>query len=125
MVVNGGEVVPTGLTDADNAATAAAKEEIVARALRFFSKEKNWVNLNKVLEAITVDLKSLEAVKAQNWVPRSEINRFTGTANNHTPAKGEARHGFDYGDPMPNPMTLGEAKQLIRTILARWLQTKK
>ena len=130
VVVNGGEVVPTGLTDADKAATAAAKEEIVARALRFFSKEKNWFNLSKVLDAIGDDLSRdrkrwLEAVKAQNWVPRSEINRFSGTANNHTAGKGEARHGFDYGDPMPNPMTLGEAEQLIRTILAGWLQTKK
>lgn len=124
---NGGEVVPTGLTDADNAATAAANEKIVDRALSFFSMEKNWFNLYKVLDAIRDDFpeKSIEAVKAQNWVPQSEIKRFTGTADNHTAAKGEARHGFDYGKPMPNPMTLGEAKQLIRTILAGWLQTKK
>lgn len=122
---NGGEVVPTVLTDADNAATAAANEKIVDRALNFFSMEKNWFNLYKVLDAITVDLKSLEAVKAQNWVPQSEIKRFTGTANNHTAAGGEARHGFDFGKPVSNPMTLGEAELLIRTILDRWLESKK
>ncbi len=123
---NGGEVVPTGLTDADKAATAAANEKIVARALSFFSMKKNWFNLYKVLDAIRDDFDgSIEAVKAKNWVPRDEISRFTGTANNHTAARGKARHGFDFGKPVSNPMPLGEAEQLIRTILTRWLESKK
>lgn len=66
VVVNGGEVVPTGLTHADNAATAAANEKIVNRALSFFSRKKNWFNLYKVLDAIRDDFpeKSIEAVKS-------------------------------------------------------------
>jgi hypothetical protein len=92
--------------------------------LQFFSQAKKWVNLYKVLDAISDDLGSLDAVKKKNWVAAGEIGRFTGTANNHTAAAGEARHGFDYRRGMSNPMTLAEAEELIRTLLRAWLKTK-
>jgi hypothetical protein len=108
--VEGGGETPRGPTDADATMKTATKQEVVRRALQFFSLEKNWSNLYRVLDAIRDDLGgSVEAVKAQGWVPKEEIGRFTGTANNHTAAQGEARHGFDSGESMPNPMTLGEA----------------
>ena len=94
--------------------------------MKFFSMEKNWFNLYKVLDAIRDDFDgSIEAVKAKNWVPRDEISRFTGTANNHTAAGGEARHGFDFGKPVSKPMPLGEAEVLVRSIVVRWLESKK
>jgi hypothetical protein len=111
-------------TQADLAMKAASREEVVSRALQFFSQAKNWVNLYKVLDAMCDDLGSLDAVKKKNLVAASEIGRFTGTANNHTAAAGEARHGFDYGRGMSNPMTLAEAAELIRTLLREWLKTK-
>ena len=116
---------PQGPTPGDEAIKAALNEEIVGRALGFFSQVKSWVNLYKVLDAIREDVGNLEALKARKWVASSEIDRFKGTANNHTAAEGEARHGFDYGNPMSKPMTIQEAEQLIRTLLSRWLASRK
>ncbi len=121
--VAGGVAGVKGPTPADQAIKAARKEEVVSRALQFFSQAKNWVNLYKVLDAIREDLGGkLKAVEDRGWVAASEISRFTGTANNHTAAEGEARHGFDYGRAMANPMTLAEADELIRTLLREWLK---
>ena len=57
--------------------------------------EKNWFNLYKVLDAsrrLKGDPKpSFKALKVKKWVSESEIERFLGTANNHTAAQGE--HG--------------------------------
>ena len=124
--VAGDVVAPKGPTPADAAIGAALKEEVVSRALRFFGQTTNWVNLYKVLDAIREDLGGkLKAVEDRGWVAASEIGRFTGTANNHTAASGEARHGFDFkGGPIANPMSLNEAEELIRTLLREWLKSK-
>ena len=58
-----GESAEVDSTAADLAIKAACKEEVVSRALQFFSQAKNWVNLYKVLDAISDDLGSLDAVK--------------------------------------------------------------
>jgi hypothetical protein len=102
-------------TPAELAMKAAYKEEVVSRALHFLSQAKNWVNLYKVLDAMCDDLGSLDAVKKKNWVAAGEIGRFIGTANYHTAAAGEARHGFDYRRGMSDPLTLAEAEVLIRS----------
>jgi len=120
----GNPTMPRVPTEADAAMQTALNEEVVRRALQFFSLEKSWVNLYKVLDAVKDDMGTLDAVKAENWVPASEISRFTGTANNHTAAQGDARHGCDYGRPMQHPMSLAEAEHIIRTILVRWLLKK-
>jgi len=124
--VAGGVAVARGPTEADAAIKAAFTEEVLSRALQFFSLEKNWVNLYKVLDAIEEDMGSADAVMKKGWVSASEIDRFTGTANNHNAAKGNARHGYVSKRPMKKkPMTLAEAEQLIRTLLTQWLKTKK
>lgn len=125
VIAEGGSNSTTGPTNFELAMTEASKEEVVVRALKFFSSEKNWFNLYKILDAIRDDFnKSLQDVIDQGWASKDDITRFTGTANNHTAAQGEARHGFDFGKPMSNPMTLGEAEQLIRTMLTSWLSQK-
>ena len=122
---DGGVADVKGRTPADQAIKAARKEEVVSRVLQFFSQATNWVNLYKVLDAIREDLGGeLKAVEHRGWVAANDIGRFTGTANNHTAAAGEARHGFDYGRAMANPMTLAEADEIIRTLLREWLKTK-
>ena len=54
--VAGGVAVARGPTEADAAIKAAFTEEVLSRALQFFSLEKNWVNLYKVLDAIEEDM---------------------------------------------------------------------
>jgi hypothetical protein len=120
----GGATVGKCSNPAADAVKVAFNEEIVNRALQFFCQAKSWVNLYKVLDAIRDDLGSLDALNKKNWVAAAEISRFTGTANNHTAAEGEARHGLDYGRPMANPMTLIEAETLMRTLLQKWLTSK-
>lgn len=126
--VAGGVAVARGPTEADAAIKAALnkEKEVVSRALQFFSLEKNWVNLYKVLDAIEEDMGSADPVTKKGWVSASEIDRFTGTANNHNAAKGNARHGYVSKRPMKKkPMTLAEAEQLIRTLLTQWFKSTK
>jgi len=111
------------ITPADNAMAKATQEEVVSRALRFFSKEKNWSNLYKVVDAIREDVGSLKDVESKGWVPGNEINRFTGTANNYSAVGDDSRHGFAAEKPMRDPMMLSEAVGLIRTLLAKWLES--
>src|SRR5262249_25797375 len=68
----GGVVAPRGPTPADAAMGVALKEEVVSRALQFFSQEKNWVNLYRVLDAIREDLGGLKAVENRGWVAAKE-----------------------------------------------------
>jgi hypothetical protein len=120
----GGEPVPPKPTQADITLNAAVTQEVLSRALGFFSLEKTWGNLYKVLDAIEQDMGSAKALSDQKWERTSDIKRFTGTANDHNAAKGSARHGFISKRAMANPMSLGEAEQLIRTIMTKWIVTK-
>ena len=97
----------------------AEKDESVARALELYGRlEPNWIDLYKVLEVVEEDVTGEESLMAKNWVEKSKIKRFKHTANwmRHPPTK--------YKSPK-TPMSLDDARSLIRNILEAWLGSKQ
>ncbi len=106
--------VSTGLLDED-----------VGRALGLFgSLEPTWKNLYLVFEVIVESIGGQNALEAKGWVPASDIRRYKQTANSYRAIGREARHAKLSFQPPPNPMSLNEAHELVRTILSVWLEER-
>jgi hypothetical protein len=70
------------------------------------------------------DVGGTSSIEKKGWATKSSIDRFTGTADNPKASGDLARHGIAKHEPLPNPMTLSEAKSLIETVLHNWLGSK-
>lgn len=100
------------------------RDSRAARALEFFAREPNWYDLYKVLDVIEEDVGGEKALANKGWVSRSELKRFTATANNLATLGPDARHAIDAWKPPASPMTLDDAVSTIGRILSAWLATK-
>ena len=96
----------------------------VALALELFAHDPNWYDLYKVLDVVEEDVSGERALEAKGWVPRSELKRFTQTANSHGAVGLDARHARNAFRPPKVPMPLADAVDLIRRVLISWLATK-
>ncbi len=107
--------VSTGLFDED-----------AARALGLFgSLEPSWKNLYLVFEVVMEDMGGQSALEAQGWIPRSHIRGFKQTANSYRALGQETRHAKLSYEPPAEPMLLQDAHELVRTILARWMDWRE
>jgi hypothetical protein len=66
--------------------------------------------------------KGTSGKKIEGWPSEKQIERFTRTACSPDVVGDEARHGVQKGDPPAKPMLLPEARLLIDTMLALWLE---
>ena len=99
----------------------AEEDEIVKNVFRQITEfEPNWINLYKVYEIVKKDAGKK---KIEQWT-KNKISQFTHTANSQSAIGDDARHGVDRNDPPKEPMSLSEAKALIRNLLKQWLQWK-
>jgi hypothetical protein len=57
----------------------------------------------------------------RSWVTRDQISTFRASANRREVSGDLARHARLKGDPPTRTMTLAEARQLIGTLVRRWL----
>jgi hypothetical protein len=96
----------------------------VALALELFAHDPNWYDFYKVLDVVEEDVGGERALEAKGWFPRSELKRFTQTANSHGAVGLEARHARDAFRPPKVPMPLADSVDLIRRVLISWLATK-
>ena len=83
----------------------------------------SFVNMYRIYEIIRNDLgKSYLKILE---IDKSEIDRFTGSAN-RPDASGElARHGYLPGEPMKQPpMRLGEANNFVYEMIYKWIHYK-
>jgi hypothetical protein len=103
--------VEAALTDAD----AAAALRIVG------DPDVTWSRLYHVFEIIKTDVGSSAM---DQWSTQRQRERFTSTGNNRITLGDDARHGHKGWKPPANPMELGEARTLVRAIVAGWLTSR-
>jgi hypothetical protein len=77
----------------------------------------NWINLYRVYEIIKSDVGGIDTIVDNGWTTKGQIDLFKQTAQPY-------RHGKLKGTPPKKPMTLSEAKSLIKRILRSWLRAK-
>jgi len=95
----------------------------VENALYFF-REGTWDNLYKVYEIIRDDAGNEQAIIKKSWGSKRELHRFTQIVQSSEALGDDARHASKKYKPPAQPMSLTEAKSLIRGILTNWMQTK-
>lgn len=100
----------------------AERDNHVAKALRLFEQELNWLNLYKISEVIFED-QGKEIIE-KGWATLEEVNLFRETANCCRAIGDAARHARDKDRPPAMPLALGEAQALIRRVASRWLEEK-
>jgi hypothetical protein len=123
---------PIAATDIQNAPpidawiTLAYKDGQVEKALDLWgSLEHNWRNLYLVLEVMQDTVGGETALLAQPWLPdKHGIELFKKTANNWRALGHKARHATEKYQPPPNPMSLPDARELLRRTLHAWLQQR-
>ena len=104
-------------------ASIAATEDRVAHALRLWGKgPHDWINLYKVLEIIESDVG--HTVHQSGWISKAEVTRFTQTANSAEAIGDAARHAKKHVPAPPKPVTIQEARQLLKGLLERWIESK-
>jgi len=81
---------------------------------------ENWHGLYNVFDIIREDVGD---IPEKGWCDAGELKRFTRTANSKEAVGVKARHGKWISAPC-NPMSLSEAKGLIKKIITEWLQEK-
>ncbi len=104
-------------------ATVAGKNHQVRQALHFWvADHRSWINLFKILEIIESDVGG--DIYENNWVSKSEIRRFSQTANSYSAIGNVARHAKNIVPSPTNPLKIKEACNLIKMLLERWIDSK-
>jgi hypothetical protein len=101
----------------------AQKHKVVADALTFY-REDTWISFYKAYEIISDDVHGMHQIIKNGWAVNSDISRFTQTAQSRAALGDSARHASKKYRPPAKPMTLSEARVLIKTILSRWISSK-
>jgi len=117
---NGSEKVSTQPNSTESLLKATLKHNEIAEAINFYA-DGTWISLYKAYEIIMGDV-GKEQIKG--WVSNHDINRFTQTAQSRDAIGDAARHASKKYKPPAKPMTLSEAKRLIRTMLLQWANSK-
>ena len=107
-------------------AMAALQEHpAVSEVMNFWGKERNWFNLYKIFELIRKDAGGEQKLIKNGLITKSEMSRFTNSANNRKASGDDARHGVSHHQPPANPMTLDDGKGFIDRLIREWLELKK
>ncbi len=116
----GEKILPTAVEEW----TALSKEdEKVQKVFVLFgNNDHRWDDLFKIFEIVESDVGG--KMVSNGWITKYQKEKFTNTANSSTAIGVEARHGHSKHAPPKNPMTKGEAIDVISTLLKRWLRQK-
>lgn len=123
IAADGSEKVATQPSALESLLEVAQKHNVVADALSF-SRDDTWISLYKAYEIIRDDVGGKHQIIKNGWSVKSDINRFTQTAQSRAALGDSARHASKKYIPPAQPMTLMEARVLIKTILSRWVSSK-
>lgn len=97
----------------------------VARAFFLYgSLDSSWKNLYMVIEVIEDDLGGESELIDAGMASAADIKQLKHTANSYRALGREARHATLATEPPKSPMTLEEAKGVIRELLRAWVQSK-
>lgn len=123
IAADGSEKVTTQPSALESLIEVAQKYNVVADALGFY-RDGTWSSLYKAYEIIRDDVGGKHQIIKNGWSADSYINRFTQTAQSRAALGDSARHASKKYIPPAQPMTLVEARVLIKTILSRWVSSK-
>ena len=79
------------------------------------------MNLYRILDFVRHAKGGIEGIVTSGYATKRELNRFTHTANSHDATGDDSRHGALNHQPPKDPMTLEEARTLIRSVVKQWL----
>jgi hypothetical protein len=96
----------------------ARTDERVWDALHFLAQQQNWSNLYKVFEIIGDDV----GEQVHDLADRKKLGAFKATAQSRKLLGDEARHASEKCPEPHNPISLEEARQLIRQLVGNWLR---
>jgi len=103
----------------------AEKDRSVDKALALYGGlTHNWRNLYMVLEAIEDDIGGENGLIGKGWAQKDKIKLFKHTANSFISLGYQARHATATKKAPQKPMSLDDAKSLIKNILENWLCSK-
>jgi hypothetical protein len=117
------EKIVTHPNDLESLIEVAIKCKVVADALSFY-QDDTWISLYKAYEIIRDDVGGELQIIKNGWLVKSALKRFTQTAQSRDALGDSARHASKKYKSPAQPMTLLEAKALIKTILSRWVSSK-
>lgn len=102
--------------------TKALATPKAARALRLRDKTPlSWSDLYRLFEIIVDGVGGTGTIVNSGWASRTQLGRFTHSADSVSAAGDQARHGVERTTPPADPMTIAEARSLMDILLARWL----
>jgi len=114
----GGVSTPTAAALSSKAHANPALMEAVARLGA--SPDLSWDDLYKIFEVLRDDAGGGDALRRRVALSKTEVARFTQSAN-HPQASGDlARHARMSQQPPADPLTLEEGRQFIRDLITRW-----
>jgi hypothetical protein len=102
----------------------APKNENVKKVLFILAQTPlDWSKLYNILEIIVFDAGE-NLIISEGWASKKSITLFRHTANSSTGLDLSKRHVVPKNQPPEKPMTIQEAKELIISIVCRWLRYK-
>ncbi len=104
--------------------SAALTDPTIARALALRdAKSLSWTDLYRLFEVISAGVGGDNQLISNGWTSRVTIGRFKHSASSVTVAGDDARHGVETTNPPSNPMSHGEAKEFIDSLLRHWFES--
>jgi hypothetical protein len=94
----------------------------VEKVVRLHGPPVSWSNLYKIFEVIEGDVGRL--IVDLKWMTKSQITRFTQTAQSPQVIGDDARHGRQKQEPPKKSMILQQASELITQLTHRWIDHK-
>lgn len=89
-----------------------------SEVFHFYSQPTSWLNLYKIYEIIKDEIGESKII---GFLTRTELNRFTGTAQSKNQIGDAARHASKKYKGHPRPMTIQEADDIIKKLIFNWL----
>jgi len=123
ITADGTEKVATQPSALESLLEVAKKYNVVADALSFY-RDDTWSSLYKTYEIIRDDVGGKHQIIKNGWSVDSDISRYTQTTQSRAALGDSARHASKKYKSPAQPMTLLEARALIKTILSRWASSK-
>lgn len=93
-------------------------------AFLHFFKDETWSSLYKAYEILGDAVGGEHAILKAGWVSKRGLSRFTQTAQSRAALGDLARHASEKFTLPANPMTLKEARTLVKGLLSKWLDAK-
>jgi hypothetical protein len=104
--------------------SAALTDTKIARALALRDATSlSWIDLYRLFEVISAGAGGDNQLVSLGWTSRATISRFKHSANSVTVAGDDARHGVETTDPPSNPISHGQAKEFVDSLLRHWFES--